>query len=295
MITNGEKYFALRRRNTAMQTYNDKVCLVTGAASGIGRALCEQLAAAGARVVATDINRDLLESAMAPQVGQSRSVTTTPLDVTDHEAFRQVIDDTAAREGRLDYIFNNAGIAISGEVRDLTIDHWRRTLDVNLNGVMYGSILAYQIMARQGFGHIVNISSIEGLIPFPLTVPYVTSKFAVMGLSKGLRVEGCDLGVKTSVVCPGFVATAIFESAQMIGIDRERVMELAAKPWERFSVTPEECARIILKGVARNKAIIPVTLMARVMWWLARLRPNMVINKVIRDFRQWRYKVRAEA
>ena len=278
-----------------MHTYNDKVCIVTGAASGIGRALCEQLAASGARVVATDINQSLLESAMAPLVIQGPTVTVIKLDVTDHEAFRQVIEDTVAREGRLDYIFNNAGIAISGEICDLSIDHWRRTLDVNLNGVVSGSVLAYKIMARQGFGHIVNISSIEGLIPFPLTVPYVTSKFAVMGLSKGLRVEGTDLGVKTSVVCPGFVATAIFESAQMVGLDRERLMELAAKPWERFSVTPEACARIILKGVARNKAIIPVTLMARVMWWLARLRPEMVINKVIRDFRQWRYKVRAEA
>jgi len=278
-----------------MQTYNDKVCIVTGAASGIGRALCEQLAASGARVVATDINRKLLESAMAPQIDQSRSLSAIPLDVTDHEAFRQVIEETVAREGRLDYIFNNAGIAISGEICDLSIDHWHQTLEVNLNGVVSGSVLAYKIMARQGFGHIVNISSIEGLIPFPLTVPYVTSKFAVMGLSKGLRVEGSDLGVKTSVACPGFVSTAIFESAQMVGLDRERLMELAAKPWERFSVTPDECARIILKGVARNKAIIPVTFMARVMWWLARLRPEMVINKVIRDFRQWRYKVRAEA
>ncbi len=278
-----------------MSTYNAKVCIVTGSASGIGRALSEQLAASGARVVATDINQVLLESAMAPLVNQGRSVTVLPLDVTDHEAFKKLIEDTVEREGRLDYIFNNAGIAISGEVCDLTIDHWRRTLDVNLDGVVSGSILAYKIMARQGFGHIVNISSIEGLIPFPLTVPYVTSKFAVMGLSKGLRVEGSDLGVKTSVVCPGFVSTAIFDSAQMVGIDRERVMELAAKPWERFSVTPEECARIILRGVARNKAIIPVTLMARVMWWLARLRPDMVINKVIKDFRQWRYKVRAEA
>jgi len=278
-----------------MQPYKDKVCIVTGAASGIGRALCEQLAASGARVVATDINRKLLESAMALQIDQSRSVTAIPLDVTDHEAFRRVIEETVAREGRLDYIFNNAGIAISGEIRDLSLDHWRRTLDVNLNGVVSGSVLAYKIMTRQGFGHIVNISSIEGLIPFPLTVPYVTSKFAVMGLSKGLRVEGTDLGVKTSVVCPGFVATAIFESAEMVGIDREKVMDIAAKPWERFSVTPEECARIILKGVARNQAIITVTLMARIMWWLARLRPSLVINKVTRDFRQWRYKVRAEA
>jgi len=245
-------------------------------------------------VVATDINQPLLEAVMQPLLAQGEALTVAPLDVTDHEAFRTVIEDTVAREGRLDYIFNNAGIAISGEVRDLTMDHWRRTLDVNLNGVVSGSILAYKIMARQGFGHIVNISSIEGLIPFPLTVPYVTSKFAVMGLSKGLRVEGNDLGVKTSVVCPGFVSTAIFESAEMVGIDREKVMDIAAKPWERFSVTPEECARVILKGVAGNKPIITVTLMARVMWWLARLRPSMVINKVIRDFRQWRYKVRAE-
>ena len=278
-----------------MPTYNDKVCIVTGSASGIGKALCEQLAACGARVVATDINQPLLESAMAPLVDQGRTVTVLPLDVTDHAAFEKVIDDTVTVEGRLDYIFNNAGIAIAGEVRDLSIDHWRRTLDVNLDGVISGSILAYKVMARQGFGHIVNLSSVEGLIPFPLTVPYVTSKFAVLGLSKGLRVEGSDLGIKTSAVCPGFVSTAIFQVSELVGIDREKYMRLAAGPWERFSVTPEECARIILKGVTRNKAIIPVTLMIYVMWWLTRLRPTMVLNKIIKDFRQWRYKVRAEA
>jgi NAD(P)-dependent dehydrogenase (short-subunit alcohol dehydrogenase family) len=125
-----------------MSVFKEKVCSVTGAASGIGKALCEELARMGARVTATDINVEALQSAVAPIKDAHHPVCVEKLDVTDYEAFKKLVEDTVAREGRLDYIFNNAGITILGEVRDTTIDHWRKVLDVNLNGVVYGSLLA---------------------------------------------------------------------------------------------------------------------------------------------------------
>jgi NADP-dependent 3-hydroxy acid dehydrogenase YdfG len=272
-----------------MSLFTGKIALVTGAASGIGQGLAEALAMEGARVIATDINLENLKTNLRSLSANSFRVER--LDVTDYGAFKRLMEDVISEEGRLDYIFNNAGIAIAGDLRDLTIEHWRPVLDVNLNGVVYGSLLAYRQMTKQGFGHIINLASIEGLIPFPTTASYVTSKFAVMGLSQSLRVEGADLGVQVSVVCPGFVRTAIFDVSPMINMSREEWLQ-ANKRWERFAVTPGKCAEIILKGVAKNKPIIMVTGLAHVMWRLARLNPSFLLNFIRKDFAKWRNKVR---
>ena len=274
-----------------MSIFKDKIAIVTGAASGIGKALCEELVLRGAKVVATDINKEALDSTVASIEAASHPVRAEKQDVTDYDAFKKLIEDTVAREGRLDYIFNNAGIAIVGEVRDATIDHWRKVLDVNLNGVVYGSVLAYQQMVKQGSGHIVNLASVEGLMPFPSTVSYVTSKFAVMGLSEGMWVEGKDLGVKVSVVCPGFVSTPIFDVSDTVGVEREKWKE-SLTPWERFAISPEGCARVMLKGVEKNTPIITFTFMAKVMWWLTRISPTFVMNFARKDFNKWRDKAR---
>jgi len=270
-----------------MSIFNKKVCIVTGAAAGIGKALCEHLAEKGAIVVATDMNEDVLNRTVKGICDRGGRCTAVVVNVTDYDAFKKCIEDTADQEGKLDYLFNNAGIGIGVEIHDSEIEHWKKVLDVNLNGVIYGSLVAYKIMAKQGFGHIVNLSSVEGLIPFPLTASYVVSKFAVMGLSQSMWVEGRDLGIKVSAVCPGFVKTDIFDVSPMIGLDREKVMAAQSK-WEKFGVTPGKCAEIILKGVAKDKAIIPVTFLAKCFWLLARISPIFVLNTVAKDFRKWR-------
>ena len=274
-----------------MNVFNDKVCIVTGAASGIGKALSVELARNGAKVFATDVNIEMLQQTVKEIKPHKHQVKSAQLDVTDYDAFKKLIDDTVSKEGKLDYIFNNAGIAIMGEVRDQTIDDWRKVLDVNLNGVIYGSILAYKLMAKQGSGHIVNLASVEGLMPFPTTAPYVTAKFAVMGLSETLWVEGTDLGVKVSVVCPGFVSTPIFDVSPMVNLERKEFKK-AISFWERFAISPEGCAKVILKGVARNKPIITVTVLAKVMWWLVRISPTFIMNFARKDFKKWRDKGR---
>ena len=274
-----------------MNPFKAKNCIVSGAASGIGKALMEALADRGAYVMATDVNIELLQQSVEAVRSGDGKVEARKLDVVDYEAFKAVVEEVVARQGQLDYMFNNAGIAIVGEARDQNIDHWRKVLDVNLNGVVHGSLLAYWQMVRQGSGHIVNISSVEGLIPFPATVPYVTSKFGVMGLSEGLCIEGRDLGVNVSVVCPGFIKTPIFETSPMAGFDRQQFVKALAV-WERFGISAEKCAQRILNGVARNKPIIPVTAVARIMWWLGRLSPALMMNFARRDFQKWRDKAR---
>lgn len=274
-----------------MKKFEDSVAIVTGAASGIGRALGEELARRGALVIMADIQTELLEEVVGSITQSGHKAETAALDVTDFQAVKALVENTAARHRTLDYIFNNAGIAVGGEVRDVSIDDWRRVLDVNLLGVVHGVAVAYPLMVEQGHGHIINTASIAGLIPFPVEVPYVASKYAVVGLSNALRVEGADLGVNVSVVCPGFIQTPIFYTSKLIKIDREKMLKSLPK---RFVMTPEECASAILRGVERNKAFIVVTRAAKFFWWLHRIHPGWILWMMGRKIKEARRKMRIE-
>lgn len=274
-----------------MSIFQEKVAIVTGAGSGIGKGLSQALTQRGAFVVMADWNEDFLQAA-AQSIGASASqIKTMKVDVSDYGAVKAMVDWTVAKKGKIDYIFNNAGIAVGGEVRDVSMDDWHAVLDVNLNGVIHGVDAAYKVMVNQGFGHIINTASIEGLIPFPATVSYVASKFAVVGISTSLRVEGADLGVKVSAVCPGYIKTRIFEDSKMIKLDREKVLENLP---ERFGITPEECARRILKGVEKNKALIVVTVLAKILWWVYRISPGLIIALQKSNLKKERKEVRIE-
>lgn len=273
-----------------MDHFKDKVSIVTGGASGIGQALCEELGQLGAVVVVADINAEgagQVASTITANGGQARA---THLDVSQGEAVQKLIEDTASEHGRLDFVFNNAGISMGGEMRDTNVEHWRRILDVNLWGVIYGTSTAYQVMIKQGFGHIVNTASAAGLVPAPMQVPYATTKHAVVGLSTSLRAEAAELGVKVSVVCPGFIRTEIFDTAIEVTTYKDKDAE--ADFLSSFKMMdPADCARVILRGVVRNKAIILVTGLARSLWWSYRLQPALLTpmhRNMVKHFQQLR-------
>ncbi|MBC2717871.1 MAG: SDR family oxidoreductase [Desulfobacteraceae bacterium] len=277
-----------------MKIFKDKVAIVTGAGSGIGKCLSEKLAGLGASVVLSDINKESCESVVAGIKSAGGKAYGEQLDVTDYKAFEKHIKDAAAKMGRIDYIFNNAGIAISAEVRDLEVEDWQKVIDVDLNGVFYGSLVAYKIMVKQGFGHIVNISSIEGVMPFPANAPYVAAKYAVLGFTQTLWVEAGHLGVNVSAVCPGIILTPIFDISPVIKIDREKGLAQYQPMFDKFGITPEKCAQIILKGVAKNKPIITVTKFARFLWTISRWMPLKVMKAVRNDYNKWRDNIRIE-
>jgi NAD(P)-dependent dehydrogenase (short-subunit alcohol dehydrogenase family) len=274
-----------------MDIYKDKVAFITGAASGIGKALAQELSRRGAKMILTDLNQEILQETLEGIKASGGQASGQVLDVTDYEEFEKQIKQVVETHGRLDYLFNNAGIAIAAEMRDLEIEHWRKVIDVDLHGVFHGSLAAYKLMVEQGFGHIVNLSSIEGMIPFPSNAPYVASKYAVLGLSQTMWVEGAALGVKTSAVCPGFIRTAIFDVSPMINIDREKMMA-QYETIEKLGISAEKCARVILKGVAKNKPVIPVSGLAHVIWRLCRLIPISIMKYSRKDFDKWRDLVR---
>lgn len=258
--------------------YRGRVAFVTGAASGIGLALSRRLVAEGARLTMSD--RD---TARVEREARALGARAAPLDVTDRAGVRRAIEATVEAHGRLDYLVNNAGIGVGGEARDLSAEDWDRVLDVNLGGVVNGILAAYPIMARQRSGHIVNVASVAGLVPLPGELSYTTSKWAVVGLSRALRAEAADLGVKVTVVCPGTVATPIYDTSPIVGFDRDAVLAM----WPR-GISPDDCARQLLAGVAKNRAVVVITTHARALRALEKLSTRLVDALSVRYFRRMR-------
>ncbi len=268
--------------------FRNKTAIVTGAASGIGRAVCEEMGRRGAVVVASDIDGEGADRVAAAVASAGGTATASRLDVTEADAVAALVEKTASAHGRLDYIFNNAGIGTGGEVYDVSLEQWRRIIDINLWGVIYGVSAAYPLMKKQGFGHIVNTASVAGLIALPMSTPYTTTKHAVVGLSSALREEAVAFGVKVSVVCPGFIRTAIFANADVANTDpgeARKGMEAAAEP---LFMEVSDAATKILRGVERNQRIINFPRHARLWWLLHRLHPDLLrplYRKMVGDYR----------
>ncbi len=189
--------------------YKDKVCIVTGGNSGIGYALCEELLKRGAVVYMVGRNPKKVQKASKKLSEFSDRIKSLIADVTNQKQVEKVIKDTAAEE-RLDMLFNNAGIFKPMLFEKSTLEDWKTMIDVNLWSVIYGVDAALPIMLEQGSGHIVNTSSLSGLVPYPMQVIYDTTKYAVVGLSESLRYEYAEKGIYFSVICPGDIATPIF-------------------------------------------------------------------------------------
>ncbi len=251
-----------------MTYFSDKVAVVTGAGSGIGRALTVQLAGQGCHVAISDINEDNLAETVA-LIPQSDRVTakTNTLDVSDRKQFSKYALEVIEEFGRVDVVINNAGI--SG--RDVTMDEfdyadYERVLNVNLWGVIHGSHEFLPHLIANPGSHLVNVSSIFGLVAPPMAGAYCASKFAVRGYTEALRTELRDRGVHVTCVHPGVIATNIAVAA---GLDEETVNAFSTK-----GLTPEKAARVILKGVQKGKARVLVTGGAYLLDFLQRLMPG---------------------
>ncbi len=268
-----------------MPEFKGKVAIVTGGASGIGRALCEALGQRGALVTVADLDIEAAEQVAGTIQSAGGEARAARVDVTRRAEVEVLVEGVERDHGRLDYMFNNAGITVGGEFRDTTLDHWQAAIDVDMWSVVYGTMSAYRLMVRHGSGHIVNTSSIGGLIPVPIGTPYAAAKHAVVGFSTSLRTEATAHGVKVSVVCPGHIETGVSERA--VYATRFSSEEALAEIMGRGRVMPAaHCADVILRGVARNRAIITVTWAARLVWWVYRLAPGAVIYLFQRMARQ---------
>jgi short-subunit dehydrogenase len=254
-----------------MDPFRTRAAVVTGASSGIGRALARELHRRGAAVYAASRSLTALE-ALRDECGGER-LHPVALDVVDEVAVGALFDRVAAEQGALDYVFNNAGIVVGGDFESMDFERWRRIVDVNLWGVVHGTQHAYARMVRQGRGHIVNVASTAGVVPVAKSTAYTATKHAVVGLSTALREEGRRRGVRVSVVLPGLVDTAIFERA--INLERyDYAASIDRVPLRKIS--PEQAARATLEGVERNRPFIVYPGYNRAVIGLYRLFPRLM-------------------
>jgi NAD(P)-dependent dehydrogenase (short-subunit alcohol dehydrogenase family) len=268
-----------------LRTFAGAVALVTGGASGIGAALGRELARRGASVVLADRDAAEAEAGAARIAATGGRAEARALDVRDATAVEAAVADVFARYGRLDYLFNNAGIAVGGEVADLRLEDWRDAVEVNLMGVVHGVQAAWPRLVEQGFGHVVNTASMAAFLPTALAAPYGATKSAVLGLSLALRLEGEPRGLRVSVLCPGVVRTAILDGGR-----HGRLRNFIPKPAlaalnERLRPMDADLfARKALDDVARNRSVIVHPARWRVLTFLQRAFPGLVAALSRREY-----------
>jgi NAD(P)-dependent dehydrogenase (short-subunit alcohol dehydrogenase family) len=257
-----------------MTVFAGKVAIVTGGGSGIGAALVRALAARGSKIVIADID----EAAAKSVAAEFSEVTNVTLDVRDAGAVAELVNQVTAEHGQLDYMFNNAGIAVGGLVEEFTLEHWDRVIDVNLRGVVHGVHAAYPVMLRQGSGHIVNTASLAGLIPGPGLTPYDTVKHAVVGLSLSLRLEAAGRGVKVSAICPGFVDTPLLSRVNPDLPATSAGAEVSGRVGKLYRA--DLLAQDVMRGIERNRPLIVAPRSARAVWRLSRYAPGLSLRAI---------------
>lgn len=196
-----------------MKDVAGKVAFITGGASGLGLAMARSFSTAGMKVVIADIEDEALDSAAKEFADTNANVITMKVDVTDRKAMEQAAVDTIEAFGKIHVLCNNAGVAINGNVADMSYQDWDWVMKVNLDGVINGIVsFVNRIKAHGEGGHIVNTASMAGQIGIPGLSVYNTTKFAVVGMSESIKYDLEPDNIGVSVLCPGFVATQIYTS-----------------------------------------------------------------------------------
>ena len=254
-------------------SFQDKVAVVTGAGSGIGRALAQQLAAAGARLALSDIDATGLAQTIQ-KLPLGTEVRGYALDVSSREAVFAHADAVRRDFGTAHFVFNNAGVAMIGTFEHTDIDEIEWQLGVNLWGVIYGTKAFLPMMLAQREGCIVNISSVFGLVGFPSQSAYNISKFGVRGLTECLWRELEGTGVRALSVHPGGIKTSIERAGRRCRLAGEQEARFAALADKLLITPPEDCAAAIVKGVRQGRKRVVTGNQASTLFWLSRLLPN---------------------
>lgn len=270
--------------------YKGKIAIVTGGGDGLGREICIALASHGAIVICTD--KDIALAEKTTKLIKSQIVENNPeaiqMDVTNEHEITEVISRIKSNYGKIDYLFNNAGIIIGGEIRDLKMCHWKKVIDVNLLGIINCSTEVFKIMSDSKQGHIVNITSISGLLEYTaLSTPYAVSKHGAVTFSKALTLEAKDFNIKVSTVCPGTIKTSIANNMEHINSNenaRKRSTEFLKK-----GITTTLAAEKILSGVIKNKKTIIFPTAFKNYYFatkIFRFLEKGITLKMIREFRK---------
>src|SRR5664280_44049 len=262
-----------------MKILKNKTAAVTGAASGIGRMLAVNLANEGCNLALADINASGLQDT-ANLVGDRVKVTTHIVDVSRREQVFQYADEAAGRHGGVDLIINNAGVAVGDFLETIPLEDLEWLMGINFWGVVYGTMAFLPHLKKRSEGHIVNISSINGIIPNPNNGPYCAAKFAVKGYTETLAQEMHGTSIHVSCVHPGGIKTNIARNSRLNRAMFDLTREKAEKLFDEvvFRTTADDAAKIIISGIRRNKRRILVGVDAKALDLLTRFFPVTAVT-----------------
>lgn len=257
-----------------------RTAMVTGAASGIGRAFVHQLAERGAGIFACDVDAEGLAS-LRNEEGE-RILLAEVVDVSDADAMSSFAEKVHGQVEAVDLLVNNAGVAVSGLVHEVPLSDWRWLVGVNVWGVIHGHHFFLPPMLERGQGgHVINVASVVSFAGMPGSVPYGMSKWAVRGLSESTWAELHHHGIGVTAVCPGFVQTQILEGTRFSGwADQEDFRDELDRTFRAVSASPERVVTAALRGVQRGRRIVPVTGFAWFMWFASRWCPGLLARLI---------------
>ena len=276
-----------------MKNFKDKNCLITGAASGIGRATAIAMGKLGAKLFLTDINAKGLEDTTQMISKEGGNVCEyKAFDISKYEDVKGFANEIHKKFGSMDILMNIAGTSVWGTVDQLTHAHWQKMIDVDLWGPIHGIECFIPEMIRAGKeGHLVTVSSAAGLVAFPWHAPYSAAKWGILGVCEVLRYDLMQHNISVTVVCPGAVDTPLKHSVEIVGVDKNHPE--AKKLIERFSeraVTPEKVAEIIIKSIKKKKFLVFTSFDIKLLYWFKRKmfpmyhmimkKLNKLLNKV---------------
>jgi NAD(P)-dependent dehydrogenase (short-subunit alcohol dehydrogenase family) len=257
-----------------MSFVSEGVAVVTGAGSGIGRALASRLQAMGSAVALADVDETGLMETASLLGGKRAAASTHVVDVADEAAMRRFAEDVVARHGRATLLINNAGVSVYGNFEEIALDDFRWLMGINFWGTVYGVKYFLPVLRRQARGHIANLSSVFGMVAPAGQCAYATSKFAVRGFSEALRHELAGTNVGLSVVHPAGVKTAIARRGRLAaGVPESRKVDGIAALDRLSKSSPEQAAERILRGVERQEPRILIGTDARVIDVVQRAMP----------------------
>ncbi len=274
-----------------MKDFSGKVAAVTGAASGIGRGLAVELAGRGAHLALSDIDEEGLAVTAEQARKKGVNVTTARLDVADRDAFTAWAEQVVAEHGHANLIFNNAGVAVGATVEGMSWEDFDWLMGINFNGVVNGTKAFLPHLRASGEGHVVNISSVFGLVGIPTQSAYNAAKFAVRGFTESLRIE-LDLtggSVSCTTIHPGGIKTNIARNARMDDSVKDLGMkpDEAAKGFERlFFTSPAKAAKVIIKAVEADKRRAMIGPDAHLFNLMAKLPPGVYQRMIAQGSRR---------